>query len=375
MATITTESGDTITAIFIDEGYRAQISINGEIQAKNASWERFTSLNWFYGPRLAKDPDVSRNLYKKLSKALALERYNIDLDVTQGSFAPHEIPYHFTPSNGPEVDDVSNKFAKFVAAQAKWVNDYNEYHGDFTWERWRDIAPEILNEVFSEGELLKIQHSTCLMSELSEFTRHAHPFINKVFNTHWLYGASNSAKVQDFNHIIACFDKLRSLTFAPDFEIKLTYAPAHNKQGYSPHFNEKGQKSLYIDASMAMCIYHKGKHVLTVGFAPCRRGVVVAQVQLREKHGNRFLYKLPKKYLDVALDSLYRAFGDEVWLVTGESAAKAVVQSYGKEQCTASEEDLARIKAFYDQPLADFSRTEEVFGAYCGRDFVRLKRV
>lgn len=116
------------------------------------------------------------------------------------------------------------------------------------------------------------------------------------------------------------------------------------------------------------------KHVLTVGFSPGGVGTYVAQVQLRKKRGNRFLYKLGRHYLDACLDALYEAFGDELWLVRGGSAAEAVRRSYGKVECRMTPDDEARIRALYDMPLERFVRTGEE-AVMQGRTFARLARV
>jgi hypothetical protein len=118
-----------------------------------------------------------------------------------------------------------------------------------------------------------------------------------------------------------------------------------------------------------------GRHVLTVGFVPMHKGVLVAQLQLRQKKGNRFLYHLPQHYADLALDILYRAFGDQLWLVTGESAVTATRKAYGQEECKVYGETADRIQALYDRPLASFDRVSgETIGMYEHRTYVRLAR-
>lgn len=126
--------------------------------------------------------------------------------------------------------------------------------------------------------------------------------------------------------------------------------------------------------------------MLTVGFAPARRGILVAQVQLRNKKGNRFLYKLDQHYLNLALDILARAFvGQDLWLIDGVSAVKAVKRSYGTSPCSMTADDEARIQALYDRPLAAYDcvpladddpyRTEGSKGLRVqGREYVRLVR-
>jgi hypothetical protein len=116
---------------------------------------------------------------------------------------------------------------------------------------------------------------------------------------------------------------------------------------------------------------------MTIGLALSEHGILVAQVQLREKRGNRFLYKLPMPYLDFALDLVQRAFPDDaLWLVTGDSTVAAVRAAYGKSVDKLLTVTMARVARFYDQALSDYVRTGEVVccGSDDGRVFARLSR-
>lgn len=115
---------------------------------------------------------------------------------------------------------------------------------------------------------------------------------------------------------------------------------------------------------------------MTVGFAMCDQGLMVSQVQLRHKKGNRFLYHLPGHYLDVALEILADAFPDDpMYLVSGESAPVAVRRSYSKDNpCRMTPEDEARITALYNRELRDYTRDPSRNWHTYNRNFIRLER-
>jgi hypothetical protein len=100
-------------------------------------------------------------------------------------------------------------------------------------------------------------------------------------------------------------------------------------------------------------------------------------VQLRKKHGNRFLYKLPLPYLDWAIEHMKRAFVRQpIWLVTGESTVAANRRAYGHNAETKFLPETAeRMHRFYDQALVNYTRTTKQKTAWNDRRvFVRLQR-
>ncbi len=280
------------------------------------------------------------------------------------------------------AETVSDPEARFRAHPAGadwiWLNhgkwdrdpaDTDRFKGDyFKWEEhWRQIDAEILMKVFTFEECMRLRQGTVIMSNFGEWFDEHHPFLRKIIFAHWHYGCDHDWN--EFVDHVEAFQKLR--IDLPDFEIRLTHTRTINTCAWSAHLRD-----LYVDASFGLLLYYKGEHVLTIGFAPCRRGVMVAQVQLRQKKGNRFLYKLPKHYLDLALDVLRNAFGDCLWLATGGSTVNGIRKGYafGQNPCTMTFEDELRIAALYDRPLESFRRNARITYSHqdSGRTFVRL---
>lgn len=103
------------------------------------------------------------------------------------------------------------------------------------------------------------------------------------------------------------------------------------------------------------------------------RGCFFTQVQLRKKTGNRWLFKLGAHPLDAIVAMLEAAFGT-VYLVTGVSAASVIRRSYADDSAP-SEEDMARVVALYDRPLAHHVRAQDVLRespSFGGRVFTKL---
>lgn len=248
-------------------------------------------------------------------------------------------------------------------AGAAWIA---EYYDSFCWDRhWRNVPVDVLQQVFTMEELLRLWNGSVIMSGVSDWVDEAHPFLRKIAYAHWHYSSG-----RDWNLLVehlAAFRRLR--VDIPGFELRLSWTRTINTAAWAEHLRDV--RPLYLDASFGLLLYCQGKHVLTVGFAPCDYGIMVAQIQLREKKGNRWLYQLPGHYQDFALGILASAFHDPLWLVTGASATEAIRRSYGAQGSTMTPEDEARIVEFYDRPLANFTRTSETRRCE-GRGFVRL---
>ncbi len=317
-----------------------------------------------------------------------------DLDVPLPPIKPSEIGYHelhrvegITGADSYEraravAATVPNIEARFRAnpAAAEWIRErygntkyvngqWVDVPGDtFKWsEGWRDVNYEILSQVFTFEELLKLRHGEVIMSEFGEWFDAHHPFLRKIIFAHWHYGCDH-----DWNRMIDHLDGFRRISIdLPDFEVRVVHTRSINQCAWAW---ADGFRDLYLDASFGLLFYYKGKHVLTMGFAPCRYGILIAQAQLRQKKGNRFLYHLPKHYLDLGIEILARAFPNEpLWLITGESSVEATRRNYGKLPCSIDAEAAVRITALYDRPLEAYRRGTQKM-KQDGRTFVKLHK-
>lgn len=285
------------------------------------------------------------------------------------------VPVPEEDSERPDLclQDMPERFLR--AVDPVWYEEHFTYEGedlfnDRPWnDTWRHLPYEQLSRAYTFPELIKLWVGSVIASDLGDYIEKQEPLLWKVQNALWQYGCA-----RDYNRIVRALDGLRNLRFdRPGFELRLTHTYAINTAGTAHHV-----KGLYLDAAFGAVLYYKGKHVLTIGFTPSDVGVLITQVQLREKKGNRFLFSLGSHYLDIAIDVIANAFvGQDLWLVDGTSAVTAVRKSYGKQPCSMTPEDEARIAAVYDRPLAAYDRAHQGEGDdkllhRGGRGYVRL---
>lgn len=263
---------------------------------------------------------------------------------------------------------VADASARFTAVAADWIEDhYGAAY--FAWEsHWHHAPYDLLARVFTLDELIWLWHTSVLASKLDDHLQEHEALVWKVQHSLWRYGGS-----RDYQRFVACLNGLGRLAVGlPDFDVRITHTRYINTAAWAADGRDN---PIYLDASFGALVYYRGKHVMTIGFALSEYGVLVAQVQLREKRGNRFLYKLPMPYLDFALALLQRAFPDDVlYLVTGSSTTAAIRAAYGKNADKLSAEISERVACFYDQPLRGYARTGETVccSSDDGRVFARL---
>lgn len=267
---------------------------------------------------------------------------------------------------------------RFLKANRQWVENRLGDFDKFVWiEHAGDIHMDELLQVFSFDEVVDIWtrfNRWSLMDQHIDKTPETF-LLWKVQNSFWNFGSGrNGMTCAQLRNTLASLQKLDQ--GLPEnlaqggFEIRVTHTRAFNPQGSAQHVNES---YLWLDAPFALLLYFRGKHVLTVSFGVGYAGVFVTQVQLRTKRGNRFLYHLGQHYLDFALGLISKAFqGQPLWLLDGKSAVEAIQKSYGTQPCSMTPEDGVRIQAFYDRPLANFTRTCEDFFGPIGRKYWRI---
>ena len=174
--------------------------------------------------------------------------------------------------------------------------------------------------------------------------------IDKLLNSQWRYGYG-----QDWNTAVRAYEGMRRFEFGDDFEVRIDITTGCNHLGFSRY------ERVFLDGTCGFLIYHKGKHVLTIGFSFADKNrVLIQQVQLKNKKGNRFLYKLPCNVLDYAIEKMRDAFsGMSLYLCQADDQIKRIKESYehhpekGKEFET---NDAYRLKKFYSKRLRKFNR-------------------
>ena len=290
-------------------------------------------------------------------------------------FDPKAISYSFskvdpalTEDVGVTVLDPEKRFKEHPAGVAH-ILYFHEKLEDFHWlnpkwsDPWLNIEAKDLHEVFTFEECARLWIGSRIQSRLSDDFEKNHPLLRKLDSVHWVYGIG-----RNWNLLVQHMNGLKRLDFGvPDFEVRLINTCGSNKNAYSEQI-----RSLYLDAAFGVAIYYKGEHVLTVGFFLCEEGVFISQIQLRQQKGNRFLYKLPKPYVELIVDMFMEAFNeDPVYMTEGYSAADAVKKAYGRELpetfTTEVEDQIAKV---YNRRLEGYARNSCLTKE--GRVFERL---
>jgi len=280
-----------------------------------------------------------------------------------------EISNEVDPNQGP-VQNIVERLRNhpLTGSEYQWVRELEDYPSDPTYVI-TNVPLEVLKATFTSNELSRIHNDMRWMASWCDEWEKENPVQAKIKSSIWRYGCLNSYRL-----VTRYLNHLGSLKVEdPGFEVRLTWSSYFNEFGPAVHL--RGEKPLYLDGTFGVLVYYKGQHVLTIGIALARCGVLISQVQLREKKGNRWLYHIKRPYLEWAVGIIAEAFkGVKLWLVEGKSTVKAIRQSYGNTPCGMTAETEERISAFYNQPLATMRRTKTKT-QYFGREFIKLKRV
>lgn len=286
---------------------------------------------------------------------------------------PAEIPYRPEPA-APSQEALLERFRTSPEAR-QHMREMGYREGELAalpYETWQDCATmELLDELFTVGEQWTTTFGCRYFNWQGEFER-KHPLLYKLYSSQWRYGMR-----ADYGTAARHLNQLLALRAPAGLEFRLTWTLGSNETGQSVHARREGVKPNYLDGPLGLLVYSGPRLVMTVGLALCHAGVLVAQVQLREPTGNRWLYRLPGAregltYLDWILGVLGEGFPDDpLYLPTGTSVVEAVIRSYGRRPHSVTPEVAARLQRFYDQPLADWERTDQA-EPYYHRDYRRL---
>jgi len=241
---------------------------------------------------------------------------------------------------------------------ARWLEDNG--HELHIWE---------LSRFLSFAEIARLAHECRYSGTLSsEVYRHPyHMYVHKLALSawHWYtpYGEPGSRfpwqKVVDFHKVFMGFE-----LGLPGFEIHIDHSHYFcNMRGWGEYTGRTvdpvtgAVSGTWIDGELAFVVSYGGKHVMTIGVSTTYAGLLVNQVQLKQKKGNRWLYKLPEPYFEYVLKRLLKVcqeHGVALYLVTGDSLAKRIKELY-KER-VFSREAGQHIVQTYNQPFAQLQR-------------------
>jgi len=143
-----------------------------------------------------------------------------------------------------------------------------------------------------------------------------------------------------WNEIVDGYNAVRSFDIGhPDFEVRLDYTNGYNERGWAKH------SETYLDSVLAYLVYYRGKHVMTLGFSILgSHRLAIQQVQLTQRKGNRFLYRLPANYVEFFVSRFAAAFpGYTLFMADGEDVARFSLDQY-KAGLKKALTELARVR-------------------------------
>lgn len=169
--------------------------------------------------------------------------------------------------------------------------------------------------------------------------------VRKIKSSMWRWGCGDG----HWNEIVDAYYRIRAFTIPLDeFEVRLDYTTAYHPRGYGL------ESRIYLDGVFGFLVYFRGKHVMTFGFSISEgRRVLLQQVQMAQRKGNRFLFKLPAGPIEFALQCFVDAFPEyEICIADGGDISQVNLASYGDGL-------LRAIKRVKDEPTPKHIKEKE----------------
>jgi len=223
--------------------------------------------------------------------------------IALGEYGPgmfRKVPVHLNRAPA-RAFDLARRLGDGVV---RWAR---ERYGD---DKPFDIAvvshriPMDIYEGLSVDELCKIHHSTMMMmdSSVDEVFKEQprYEIYRKITSSAWRWGTGRLK----WNEVVDTYEGIRAFGMGhPDFEVTLDHTTWFNECGYSKY------SRTFLDGAFGYLVHYRGRHVMTIGFSVmANRRLLIQQVQLKSRRGNRWLFKLPSNYLEHVIDRFRESF-------------------------------------------------------------------
>ncbi len=176
----------------------------------------------------------------------------------------------------------------------------------------------------SLDQLSKIRYSSIMMMERSVedlFEQEPRYFlVQKIQHSMWCWGSRRGT----WNEIVDAHRAITAFQFGEGFEVTLDHTTWWNECGPSQH------SRTCLDGVFAYLIHYRGEHVMTLGFSIAgNRQLLIQQIQLKKRRGNRWLYRLPENYVEYAVGRFQQAFPlHKLYMADGGEVAGKSLKSY-----------------------------------------------
>lgn len=277
---------------------------------------------------------------------------------------------HYTePDEDPEMPSLDRgmPFNEKMAAARDYIEQ--RWGNEWDWNKFGGSLPiDFFLQALSTDDMVRWCWRRCTSSKLGdEFECNPRFQVFQRLEVSLFKFGSYPAN-QDYNHLVRAYRGLKRFKFRPedpDFEVFLDHPTHWNATAYANYtgwhedirLNEIGvpgkSARAYIDGALGFMVHYRGQHVLTIGFSPQNDGVLLQQVQLARRKGNRFLFRLQHEtgmhLLDYVIQQMTKAFCEgAVWLADGASLAKKIASNYPEPDPEKPEKE-----ALLDRPTAD----------------------
>jgi hypothetical protein len=276
-----------------------------------------------------------------------IERMGIDL-ATYTDRLLHVEPEH---DEKPILSfDLRDAIGPHACAYAK-----ARYGTDHSSARLANLLPAKALDRLSVDQIAKMRHSsTTMMKDCVEDKFRNEPrfrIIEKIRSSMWRWGMLRCG----WNEMVDTYNSIRAFSFdVPDFDIRFDYTMGVNAIGSSEY------SRTFLDGALGYLVYYKGQHVMTLGFSVVAGyRVLITQVQLKSRRGNRWMFKFPKNRLEYIVGRFIKAFSHhQVLVVDGGDVANENISHY-REGVLADDRMIAR----YEETLSRMT----ILGSECDR--------
>lgn len=232
----------------------------------------------------------------------------------------------------------------------------------------RDLPADILKARLTFDQLAKFKYGQIYTLDRSVedlFDKEpTHAIVRKIQSSQWRWGMGDKA----WNDVVETYNGIRSFDLdLENFEVRLDFTTGHNERGYSR------ESRTFLDGVFAFLVYYKGEHVMTLGFSvQTGMKLLVQQVQLKNRKGNRFLFKLPSNRLEFFLSRFALAFPNHTLCIAdGADIGRTSLKSYeqGREDLL---DRIARDRTWEKDPEGELQMWNQKI-AHLREDLPRLK--
>lgn len=305
----------------------------------------------------------------KLEHPLGLPQADVNFDLNvQGDV--YETLARKLWATGKFAAHLNAHYGESHQSAPAWRGENPDYKvlGELLHARFHDFRLQWLLRHLTPGEVARGDHEAFHSGAIDDdIYNHPHfIYLHKLAHSAWHWMTPYKGHKIPWERVVQFHKFFMSFDFAPGFDVTIDHSHSWvNKRGsgeYTGWKNDpvsgKSVPNTWLDGELAFIISQNGVHLLTLGVCTTAAGILVNQIQLKQKKGNRWLFKLAKPHFEFALERLLIAADTAnlpLFLVTGESHAEELGRVH-KEAVESDPELAPRIVRIYNQPLQGLKR-------------------